>query len=81
MKIQWMPAVLLSSALAVGCGDRGTDNSQNPEENNAPPAATVPVPEAPAAVAPAPSRGDDSTVRDSRRRKDSLRASPSSSFA
>lgn len=66
MKIHWMLAVLLSSAVAVGCGDRSTDSAQNLEENTTPPAATVPVPEAPAAVAPAPSRRDDSTVRDSR---------------
>ena len=29
MTIQWMTAALLSSALVVGCSDRGNDNAQN----------------------------------------------------
>ena len=32
MRIQWMTAALLSSALVVACSDRSTDNTQNPQE-------------------------------------------------
>ena len=69
MKMQWTFAVLLSSAIAVGCGDRGA-NTENIEENTESPAATAPAPEepvaeAPAAAAPA-SRRDGSAVRDNR---------------
>ena len=32
MKIQWIAAALLSSALVVGCGDRKSENEQNPEQ-------------------------------------------------
>ena len=33
MKSQWTIAALLSSALIVGCSDRGTENAQNLEQN------------------------------------------------
>ena len=36
MKIQWIAAALLSSALAAGCGDRGNQNAQIPQENSGP---------------------------------------------
>ena len=39
MNIQWTTAALLSSVLIAGCGDRGTDNSKNFDENA--PAATA----------------------------------------
>jgi hypothetical protein len=69
MKMQWTFAVLLSSAIAVGCGDRGA-NTENIEENTESTVATAPAPdepvaEAPAAAAPA-SRRDGSAVRDNR---------------
>src|SRR5688500_692839 len=44
MKIQWTLAVLLSSAITAGCGDRGT-NDANLEENTALPPATAPAPD------------------------------------
>lgn len=31
MKIQWTTVALLSAAVLVGCGDRGTESAQNPE--------------------------------------------------
>jgi hypothetical protein len=68
MNMQWMLAVLLSSAIAAGCGDRGTDN-ENLEENAVPPAATAPATDQPVAEAPLgapPSRADGSAVRDTR---------------
>ena len=69
MKMQWTLAVLLSSAVAVGCGDRGA-NSENIQENTAPPAATAPAPDEPVAQAPAQpgpaSRRDGSAVSDNR---------------
>jgi hypothetical protein len=43
MKLQWMTAAVLSSALAVGCGDRGNQNAQNSNENTGAPAATAPA--------------------------------------
>ncbi len=64
MNIQWTTAALLSSALIVGCGDRGTDNSKNLNEN-APAAtagsATVDDREA---VPETSARVDDSAIRD-----------------
>ena len=69
MKIQLMFAVLLSAATATACGDGGA-NTENIEENTAPPVATAPAPdelvaEGPGAPAPA-SRRDGSAVRDNR---------------
>jgi hypothetical protein len=73
MKSHWTIAALLSSALIVGCGDRGTENAQNFEENpnQAPVAGTTGADQVnpPAATAPAASssaRVDGSTVRDTR---------------
>jgi hypothetical protein len=67
MKLHWLSAVLLSSAVAVGCGDR-TANNENFEENAPPPAAVDPATGEPVAEAPlggsAPSQVDDSAVRD-----------------
>jgi hypothetical protein len=60
MKIQWMTAVLLSSALAVGCGDRANENAQNDPNAGTPAAADQPLSEAPPpAVQPAPSPNTD----------------------
>ncbi|HTM03781.1 MAG TPA: hypothetical protein VL173_09775 [Vicinamibacterales bacterium] len=38
MKLQWISAAILTAALAVGCGDRGQQNSENPDQNQAAPA-------------------------------------------
>src|SRR5690349_14669103 len=35
MRKHWIVPALLSSALMVGCGDRGTQNEQNLEQNQA----------------------------------------------
>ena len=32
MKIHWITAAFLSSAIAVGCGDRAAENTQNAQE-------------------------------------------------
>ena len=58
MKIQWMTAALLSSALVVACSDRSSENAQNPQEPQGTavevaPEATAP-PASPATPAPAP---------------------------
>ena len=53
MKIQWMTAALLSSALLVGCGDRGSENTQNPPESQGTAVNVAPEPGAPATQAPA----------------------------
>jgi hypothetical protein len=39
MRFQWTIAMLLSSALIAGCGGRGNDNSNKPEENGTAPTA------------------------------------------
>ncbi len=60
MKIQWTTVALLSAAVLVGCGDRGTENAQNPEGTegtavNLPADATPATePASPAAPAQAP---------------------------
>jgi hypothetical protein len=43
MRIHWVSAILLSSALAVGCGNRDNQNPQNFEQNKAAPATTAPA--------------------------------------
>ena len=60
MRIQWVTAVLLGSALAVGCGDRGSENARNVEEN-----ATIPPTEGElsAAETGASTRADSSALR------------------
>src|SRR5688572_19481117 len=69
MKIQWMTAALLSSALVVGCGDRGSENTQNMPENQGTAADVAPEPGAPVTQAPAPEQpalspdSDTSTAR------------------
>lgn len=65
MKSHWMWSALVSSALLVGCGDRGADNTQNLEQNV--PAvevenggvAEIAPPVDPAGRAPAPSSRRD----------------------
>lgn len=42
MKITWIPVVLFSSALLVGCNDRGTENAQNTEQNEGTSVAVAP---------------------------------------
>src|SRR5215204_727918 len=70
MKIQWIAAALLSSALVVGCGDRKSEDEQNPEQKEGTSVAVAPEAgdqanqQPPAAVAPAPSSNrDGSAVR------------------
>jgi hypothetical protein len=53
MRIQWITAALLSAALVVACGDRGTDNTQNPQESQGTAVDVAPEGTAPA-VSPAP---------------------------
>ena len=62
MKSHWTLSVLLSSALVVGCGGSGTDNSQDIEENSVTPGAPG-VAQERSAAEPAPAaRGDTSAV-------------------
>src|SRR3954465_6468500 len=35
MKLQWVPAVILGAALATGCGNKGQENAQNPDQTTA----------------------------------------------
>jgi hypothetical protein len=70
MKIQWITAALLSSALVVGCSDRGSENTQNPQETqgtavNLPPEANAPAdaPGDPAAPPAVSSNRDTSAAR------------------
>ena len=51
MKIQWMTAALLSSVLVVGCGDRSSENAQNPEGTEGTAVNVAPEANAPAAPA------------------------------
>ncbi len=66
MKSQWTIAALLSSALIVGCSDRGAENAQNLEQNQDQALATDPAaadqvnPATPAAPAPS---ADNSAAR------------------
>ena len=39
MKLQWVSAAVLSAALAAGCGNKGDQNAQNPDQTAAAPAA------------------------------------------
>ena len=71
MKSHWIWAGLVSAALLVGCGDRGTENGQNLEQNVPPVAGAltgvvdVAPPAYPPAGAPAASaRTDSSSVAD-----------------
>jgi hypothetical protein len=65
MTIQWMTAALLSSALVVGCSDRGSENAQNTQQTDG---TTVALPaesgdqatlQPPAGAPPAPSANRD----------------------
>jgi hypothetical protein len=68
MKIQWIAAALLSSALVVGCGDRKSEDEQNPEQNQGTSVAVAPEAgdqanlQPPAAAVPAPSSNRDSSA-------------------
>jgi hypothetical protein len=85
MKILWMTAALLSSALVVGCGDRGSDTPENSQETqgtavNVPPEANAPAdaPADPAAPPAVSSNLDNSATRaDSSRPSSGNRATPS----
>jgi hypothetical protein len=70
MKIQWITAALLSSALVVACGDRGSENTQNAPENQGTAVNIAPEPGDPTTQAPTPaepprlsSNRDNSGVR------------------
>lgn len=64
MNIQWTTAALLSSALMVGCGDRGADNSKNFEENAPAATAGTATLDDREAVPETSARVDDSSIRD-----------------
>ena len=66
MNIQWTTAALLSSVLIAGCGDRGSDNSKNFEENGAAPTAGTSTADDREAVPETSARVDDSAIRDAR---------------
>jgi hypothetical protein len=73
MKIQWTTAALLSAALLVGCGDRGSENTENPQgtegtavnvaPETAAPADPAAAPEAPANAPAVSSNRDTSSAR------------------
>lgn len=66
MRSQWTMAALLSSALIVGCGDRGAENAQDIEQNEQAPAAGPAAADQvnpPAPGAPATSNEDISAPR------------------
>src|SRR5437867_1919380 len=64
MKIHWTMAMLLSAALFVGCGDRGTDNSKNLQENGVAPTAGTATVDNREGVPETSARVDDSAIRD-----------------
>ena len=64
MNIQWTTAVLLSSVLIVGCGDRGTDNSKDFDQNGGAPTAGRATVDDREAVPETSARVDDSAIRD-----------------
>jgi hypothetical protein len=57
MKLQWISAAILSAAVATGCGDKGQQNAENPDQS-----AAVPAGEATGADRPAVSPGADNTA-------------------
>ena len=64
MNIQWTTAALLSSVLIAGCGDRGTDNSKNLDENGPAATAGTATVDDREAVPETSARVDDSAIRD-----------------
>ena len=68
MKINWITAALLSSALVVGCSDRESENTQNSGQNDGTSVAIAPAAgdqaslQPPASAAPASSANRDSTA-------------------
>src|SRR5687767_5415192 len=68
MNSQWTIAALLSSALIVGCSDRGTENAQDLEQNQDQAVATDPGTadqvNPPAPTAPAPSADNSASQID-----------------
>jgi hypothetical protein len=66
MRLHWTTAALFSTALLVGCSDRGSDNAQNFNQNQQAPPADADQVNPPAPTAPAPSSSaevDNSTAR------------------
>ncbi len=61
MKIQWTLAAVLSSALIVGCSDKSTENTPNPQETGTEAAATQTTGEV-AAVPAEPSPSSDASA-------------------
>jgi hypothetical protein len=61
MKIQWVATILLSSALAVGCGGSHDQTAQNPQ--NPPPAASAPTTPPADQTQPAPPAPDATAVQ------------------
>ena len=66
MRTHWTMAALLSSALIVGCTDRGTENARNYDESAAPAPAEPGQAATTAEPADSSTRRDDSAVRDDR---------------
>ena len=70
----WTIAVVLSSSLAVGCGDRSPENTQTSEEIGGAPATLAPAPEQPAGTAQLPA---DVTSPPARRERPATDPAPS----
>ena len=66
MNNQWTTAALISSVLIAGCGDRGTDNSKNFEDNGAAATAGTSTVDDREAVPETSARVDDTAIRDTR---------------
>ena len=66
MRTRWTVAILLSSVLIVGCGDRGAENARSLDEHIVPPPATAPAETNAADEALAPSPTDDTIARGDR---------------
>ena len=63
MNKQWTTAALLGSVLIVGCGDRGTDNSRNFDQNAPAATAGTATVDDREAVSETSARVDDSAIR------------------
>lgn len=71
----WTMAVVLSSSLVVGCGDRSSENTQSSNENADTPATLAPAPEQPAGTAQVPP--DATPAPAARRERVATQAAPS----
>ena len=76
MHIQWTTAALLSSALIVGCGDRGTDNPKNFDEHGAASTAGTTTVDDREARPETSARVDDPAIRDTQVDRAPARTAP-----